>query len=64
MKTKLIIIALALLTGCTSVPPVIVTPVAAEDCRAVQGAPIKMTRDGRAAHKYICNGVGVWAVQL
>lgn len=61
----LIVAALLLTTACTSVPPVKpVSTVNASDCRPVQGAPVRMTRDGQQAHKYICSGVGVWAVTL
>lgn len=62
MKTKMIVVALALLTGCTAMPRPKSIPVDVSECRAVEGSQVKVSRDGKAAYKYNCGGEIVWSV--
>ncbi|AUM59785.1 hypothetical protein [Pseudomonas phage PMBT14] len=60
----LLVLAIVLLAGCTSIPPSPTLPVDATTCTAVEGAPAKQTRDGRIAYRYNCGGKHVYAVKL
>jgi len=62
MKTQIIVVALALLTGCTATPLPKSVPVDVSECRAVEGSQVKVSRDGKAAYKYDCNDIAVWSV--
>lgn len=63
MKTKLIVVALVLLTGCTATPRPKSVPVDVSECRAVEGSQVRVSRDGKAAYRYNCQGKTVWSVQ-
>jgi len=48
--------------GCTTPQPkqAVAQTIDRSQCRAIEGAPVRMDRKGNSVYKYICNGQGVW----
>ncbi|WP_176506394.1 hypothetical protein [Pseudomonas urethralis] len=59
-KNKPLLFLIAALAGCTPLPHKRVAAVDPAKCRAIEGAPARMTRKGKLAYKYVCDGQSVW----